>query len=114
MHQGWIIIIAGLALLSLTLAAANFFTERALASDGLPRPDAYLPVCCGTLVGFTGSLMGTRRVSLLPEADSLDVRKMASSRNMKISDSMVCSLAASAQIPQGVRTVRWHRCRTLI
>jgi hypothetical protein len=36
---------------------------------------------------LTGALTGTKRVSLLPEG-AFDARKMASNRNMKISDSM--------------------------
>jgi hypothetical protein len=42
-----------------------------------------------SLVGLTGGLMGTKRMSLLPEAGALDARKMASNRNTKISDSTV-------------------------
>jgi hypothetical protein len=33
--------------------------------------------------------MGTKRVSLLPGASAFDARKIASNRNIKISDSMV-------------------------
>ena len=43
--------------------------------------------------GLTGALTGTKRVSLLLEVGALDARKMASNRNMKISDSMFMLLA---------------------
>jgi hypothetical protein len=49
---------------------------------------AYLPVCCRSLAGLTGGLIGTKRVSLLPEAGVFDVRKIASKRNINISDSI--------------------------
>jgi hypothetical protein len=49
---------------------------------------AYLPACGRSVVGLAGGLMGTKRVSLLPAAGALDALKMASNRNMKISDSM--------------------------
>jgi len=53
-----------------------------------PSFGAYRPVCGRSVEGLTGALTGTKRVSLLPEVGALDARKMASNRNMKISDSM--------------------------
>jgi hypothetical protein len=40
------------------------------------------------LAVLTGGLMGMDRVSVLPGADTFDAHKMASKRNMKISDSI--------------------------
>jgi hypothetical protein len=44
--------------------------------------------CCGTLAGLGGGLMGMKRVSPLLGAGAFDARKMASKRNIKISDSI--------------------------
>jgi hypothetical protein len=70
--------------------------SAATAQSGL-----YLPVCCKSLAELTGGLIGTKRVSLLPGFGALDARKMASNRNMKISDSMVV-LPGSGPSSQGV------------
>jgi len=64
------------------------------------RPGLYLPACCEFLMGLTGGFMGTKRVSLLPGFGALDARKMASNRNMKISDSMVV-LPGRDPVPRG-------------
>jgi hypothetical protein len=54
---------------------------------------AYRPACGKSPAGLAGGLTGTKRVSLLPEAGAFDDRKMASNRNMKISDNMFMLLA---------------------
>jgi hypothetical protein len=78
---------------------------------------AYLPACCTSLMGLTGGLIGTKRVSLLPEARAFDARKMASNRNINISDSMVVLPGSGASLwAQRARLWAHHGdvCRVLL